>query len=202
MLPRNSIQKSKSFFHKAVLALKSFLFGRYRNLPKTLVLNPLSNCNNDLKSNHSDHIYPEFSIPWEPDHQENTQNVMKESIILPRMDDSNYYSGRSMKISDKATVKNKQEAQKNDGRRGEASSKYGNAGSYLLAQKMKELEMMDIGNVDHSLDVEEAIHYYSRLTCPIYLDIVDKFFMDMYTEFFIPQPLVSLNSSSRRLNSS
>ena len=43
--------------------------------------------------------------------------------------------------------------------------------------------MMDIINVDHVLDIE-VLYYYSRLTCPAYLDIVDKFFMDMYAEFF------------------
>ncbi|GAB4842195.1 hypothetical protein Ancab_012153 [Ancistrocladus abbreviatus] len=88
-----------------------------------------------------------------------TENVMKESRMLQRMNDANYHSGRSMKISDKATVKNMREAAKNEGRRGEASLKTGNAWS--------------------SLDVKEALYYYSRLTCPVYLDIFHKFFMDM-----------------------
>ncbi|XWS69884.1 hypothetical protein CRYUN_Cryun03dG0002100 [Craigia yunnanensis] len=60
------------------------------------------------------------------------------------------------------------------------------ARSLSVAQKLKELEMMDMSNVDHVLDIEEVLHYYSRLTCPAYLDIVDKFFMDMYTEILGP----------------
>ena len=62
----------------------------------------------------------------------------------------------------------------------------GEGRSFLVAQKLKELEMMDVSNVEHVLDIEEVLHYYSRLTCPAYLDIVDKFFMDMYAEFIAP----------------
>lgn len=56
--------------------------------------------------------------------------------------------------------------------------------SYVVAQKLKELKMIDNSNEEHMLDVEEILHYYSRLTCPAYLDIVDKFFMEMYSELF------------------
>ena len=74
-------------------------------------------------------------------------------------------------------------------------------GSFALFQKMKELEMMnDAGDVDHMLDIEEVLHYYSHLTSPIYLDIVDKFFMDMYHEFILLRvSSLRTNSSSRRL---
>ncbi|XP_030530181.1 uncharacterized protein LOC115740739 [Rhodamnia argentea] len=58
------------------------------------------------------------------------------------------------------------------------------ARSGLIAQKLKELERMDMSNIDHVLDVEEVLHYYSLLTCPAYLEIVDKFFTEMYDEFF------------------
>ncbi|KNA17227.1 hypothetical protein SOVF_082080 [Spinacia oleracea] len=76
----------------------------------------------------------------------------------------------------------------------------GGAPAYMLAEKMKELEMMDdVGDVDHTLDVEEALHYYSRLTCPEYVDIVNNFFMDMYADFRVPQPSITISSSSRRL---
>jgi hypothetical protein len=60
---------------------------------------------------------------------------------------------------------------------------------------MKELEIMDVTDVEHVLDVEEALHYYSRLKSPVYLDIVDKFFINMYTEFSVPKASASTNSS-------
>ncbi|KAE8652951.1 hypothetical protein Csa_017733 [Cucumis sativus] len=53
----------------------------------------------------------------------------------------------------------------------------------LVAKNMKELEKLDARNVDHALDIEEILHYYSRLTSPTFLEIVDKFFVDIFTEF-------------------
>lgn len=71
-----------------------------------------------------------------------------------------------------------------------------------LVQKMKELEMLDRGDMEQELDIEEAIHYYSRLRSPVYLEIVDKFFMDIHSEFSVPEPSAgSLNSSKRRMGS-
>ncbi|KAE8659517.1 RAD3-like DNA-binding helicase protein isoform 1 [Hibiscus syriacus] len=72
-------------------------------------------------------------------------------------------------------------------------------GSYALAQKIKELEMMDVDDMEHVLDVEEALYYYSLLKSPVYLSIVDRFFMDMYSEFSHPQASASTNSKKRRL---
>ncbi|XP_041002347.1 uncharacterized protein LOC121248058 [Juglans microcarpa x Juglans regia] len=76
----------------------------------------------------------------------------------------------------------------------------------LVAQKLKEMETLDMGNVDHLLDIEEVLHYYSRLTCPAYLDIVDKFFLDIYEEFFgaatiALTPASSINSRLRQRRS-
>ncbi|KAJ8568886.1 hypothetical protein K7X08_032583 [Anisodus acutangulus] len=61
--------------------------------------------------------------------------------------------------------------------------------SYLVAQKLKELKMLDktTYNEEHALDIEEVVYYYSRLTCPAYLQIVDNFFMEMYSELFNQQ---------------
>ncbi|KAJ6401756.1 hypothetical protein OIU84_013927 [Salix udensis] len=73
--------------------------------------------------------------------------------------------------------------------------------SFLVAQKLKELEKMDVSNVEHVLDIEEVLHYYSRLTCPAYRDIVDKFFMDMYAEFIAPPANPRSVNSRPRLRS-
>ncbi|XP_021903256.1 uncharacterized protein LOC110818629 [Carica papaya] len=60
----------------------------------------------------------------------------------------------------------------------------------LVLQKLRELKMIWRSDVDYVLDIEEVLHYYSRLTCPAYLDIIDKFFMEIYPEFFrLQQPL-------------
>uniref|UniRef100_A0A7N0TIB0 OVATE domain-containing protein n=1 Tax=Kalanchoe fedtschenkoi TaxID=63787 RepID=A0A7N0TIB0_KALFE len=75
-------------------------------------------------------------------------------------------------------------------------------GSYRFSQRMKELEMLEFKDVDHVLDVEEVLHYYSRLRSPVYLDIVDSFFTDMYAELHKPHRSgkgTSLHGSQRRL---
>lgn len=72
-----------------------------------------------------------------------------------------------------------------------------------LAKKMRELEMMDhVGDMEHLLDVEEALYYYSRLKSPVYIDIVDSFFNGMHKDF--PNPSASKmvkKSSTRRFGS-
>ncbi|GMP42251.1 hypothetical protein CsSME_00012122 [Camellia sinensis var. sinensis] len=84
------------------------------------------------------------------------------------------------------------------GRGGEACLQIGNGGEggYILAEKMREMDMND---VDHVLDIEVVLHNYLHLTCPVYLDIVDNFFVDMYSEFLIPKPSVTITNSSRKL---
>lgn len=78
----------------------------------------------------------------------------------------------------------------------------GNGVSNILAKRMKEFEMVDTGDVEQVLDVEEALHYYSRLKSPVYLDIVDKFFLDMYSDFSVPpSSSISTNNSKQRLGS-
>ncbi|KAK7398943.1 hypothetical protein VNO78_10117 [Psophocarpus tetragonolobus] len=53
-----------------------------------------------------------------------------------------------------------------------------------VEKKLRELLKLNMSDVDHVLDIEEVLHYYSRLTCPLYLEIVDKLFMQLYSEFF------------------
>ncbi|KAL6559885.1 hypothetical protein OROGR_005002 [Orobanche gracilis] len=64
---------------------------------------------------------------------------------------------------------------------------------------MKDLEMMDVDDMDHVMDVEEVLHYYSRLRCPTYAGIVERFFTDMYSEFNVAQP--SRSGSMREMGS-
>ncbi|KAK9148838.1 hypothetical protein Scep_007595 [Stephania cephalantha] len=65
---------------------------------------------------------------------------------------------------------------------------------YSVTQRLKELELMDVSNVDHVLDIEEVLHYYSRLTCPAYLDMVDRFFTQIYSEFFLARSSFNENN--------
>ncbi|XP_073014634.1 uncharacterized protein [Primulina eburnea] len=73
---------------------------------------------------------------------------------------------------------------------------------HTLAQKMNDLDLMNVNDdEDHVSDLEEFFHYYSLITCPAYLELVDRFFMDMYSEFIVPHLSKSVHHSMRELGS-
>ena len=206
---KKSMLKTKSFILKTLQNLRSFLFGGYEKIPRTLVLNPLSCSSIGQRSHQLDHIYSQYTNQSVPDHnQDNSNCPIKQIIDIVPLAEALAPNIDVNHSSEVLTPSHESMAKKQIGARQRTmeptSSKFPprlqNGVSYMLAQKMKELEMMDLSDVDHSLDVEEALHYYSRLTCPVYVDIVNKFFMDMYAEFLLPQPSIStISSSSRRL---
>lgn len=211
MLISESIEKTKNFFRKSLVNLKSLLFGGYKKLPKPALLNPFS-CSIGIKKNHhKDLYYTEFCNAWESD-LDGAKKRRKNKVTESRtpVNEENGSSGSFMKLADEGPVKNKQEERKKEEKKMvsfrmdknvDQCSQGMTPEGYALAQKMKQLDMMDAGDMEHVLDVEEALHYYSRLRSPVYLDIVDKFFTDMYSELNVPQASASINTSKRRLGS-
>ncbi|KAI3786067.1 hypothetical protein L1987_45194 [Smallanthus sonchifolius] len=195
MLLRKTIHKTKKFFNKTLQNFKSFIFGGYKKLTKAPSLTLFSTNNlSNRKMQHLDNFYKEFCEQWDTDGNNINQNI-KDS------EEHDIESNRSMINSQdhKPVASSSLEEQKDVG-----YSKHVNGvnQSNILEQKMKELEMMDVKDEEHVLDIEEVLHYYSLLTSPIYQDLVDKFFTDMYSDFNLPQPPVrsnSLSSSIRRL---
>ncbi|KAL9232079.1 hypothetical protein vseg_007225 [Gypsophila vaccaria] len=174
MMLRKSIKKTKNLFLKTLQNLRNFPF-----------VSPLS-CTPTMNQNthHFDLTEPENSIA---------------EIIIPAKDTFLEEDHRNVIM----TSSSSQEVQSNPKTKPKfttsSSLRYDHDGAYLLAQKMKDLDMMEVEDVNHVLDVEEALNYYSRLSCPAYVDIVDRFFMDMYQDFLVPKSSVNLSSSSRRL---
>lgn len=211
MLISESIEKTKKFFQKSIVNLKSLLFEGYQKLPKPPLLNPFSCSICITKNHHKDLYYTEFCNAWESDLEEakkRRKNRVTES--KKPVNEENASGGNFMKLADQGPVKNKQEERKKEEKKMGCSrmdknvdqcSQDMNPEGYALAQKMKQLDMMDAGDMEHVLDVEEALHYYSRLRSPVYLDIVDKFFTDMYSELNVPRASASINTSKRRLGS-
>ncbi|CAI0423037.1 unnamed protein product [Linum tenue] len=211
---RESIDKTKTFFQTTLLTLKSLLFGGYQKLPKPPFNNPFS-CGTGFNPDHiADHeYYTNFCNELECDLEKvmklkttNHKPIMapKETPAAPmkkpqkkQHKDEKSTSKRSKKLG------GQEEEEQCSSKKQLKKKKMSNEESYALARKMKELEMIDVSDVEHVLDVEEALHYYSRLKSPVYLDIVDKFFTDMYQEFTIPHQasVASVNSSRRRLGS-
>lgn len=194
MLLKKAVQDTKIFFHKTLQNLRSFLFGGYQKLPKSSSLNPKSQNMQQL-----DDFYKDFSELWESDSEKMKKN--KKTLTYskePVEEEGEERNSLINKDEDREMKVTKMGSNSREGKRREQFPSISNEG-YVLAQKMKELEMMDVNDVDHVLDIEEVLHLYSRLKSPVYLDIVNNFFMDMYSEFFLPQPSTSIENPSRKL---
>ncbi|XP_041019389.1 uncharacterized protein LOC121261210 [Juglans microcarpa x Juglans regia] len=203
MMLRDTIDKTKILFCETLQNLKFFFSDRYQKFPKLPSFDPFScgcgSCNRGDRQR--DQFYIDFCDEWEANlgkakKSYNTSIVASEE---PRKEeDAKQSPAKSKQEVVAKEMKTKESPQ--IGKGDEACSKKRNGKGNGLAQKMKDLEMMEAGDVEQVLDVEEALHYYSRLTSPVYLDLVDKFFTDVYTEYSVPQAS-SINTSKRRLGS-
>ncbi|GMI91831.1 hypothetical protein HRI_002852400 [Hibiscus trionum] len=215
MLVMESIQKAKNLFRKSVDNLKSLLSVGYQKLSKPTLPDPFSCSGCSRKKDRKDRSFADISYNWEVGLEESemrTNDAIIAMSLKEQMRDEDECNGSLMNFSDMSPEKKIMETGGKEGGKKVRSSKPSKGeeqyyykrngdGSYALAQKLKELEMMDVGDMEHELDVEEALHYYSRLKSPVYLSIVDRFFMDMYSEFSLPQASASISSSKRRFRS-
>lgn len=214
MLLRNSLSNTRKFFQRTLKSFKSFISGGdYQKLPKTPnpFVNPYSNASGSTvyppPSKDLDQFYADFTDRWDSNngnhhkakkggkdraatfmdtvqekasHEENPPTKL--SLSKPTTPSKNDHRERR-EFPGKKMVRSSSSYDKR--REGSSRSKsVREARSGLIAQKLKELEKMDMSNIDHVLDIEEVLHYYSLLTCPAYVEIVDKFFTEMYSEFF------------------
>ncbi|KAL4583896.1 hypothetical protein LXL04_008481 [Taraxacum kok-saghyz] len=187
MLIRKTIHKTKKILTKSLQKFKSFIFGGYRKLKKA----PSLKLFNNSKMQQLDNFYKEFCEQWDSGDIESNKSVNGD---LNNNNNNNNNKTTNTMQDQKSVVINSPEDKKDIG-----CSK---SNRHDLEQKMKELEMMDMKDEEQVLDIEEVLHYYSLLTSPIYQDLVDKFFTDMYSDFYVPNPPIrsnSVNSSMRRL---
>ncbi|KAJ8644724.1 hypothetical protein MRB53_006472 [Persea americana] len=215
MILRDSFSKAKKLFHNTIQTFKTMLSNGYERLPKTPPSNPFS-CAAKSKLHHSFRDLDSFSNGrYGDDPDERTKKKSTTKKIKTPWDENKQdplYNGSFMKFA-RANLVEEREKEKHHIRkqsedyrkagesRGESSSSFSRRveTSCAVTQRLKELELMDMSNVDHLLDIEEVLHYYSKITCPFYVDIVNKFFMEMYTEFLpqtSPQTCVSRHISN------
>ncbi|KAK7335938.1 hypothetical protein VNO80_28085 [Phaseolus coccineus] len=202
MLLRETFRKTKVILHKTIRSFKSAIFGGYQKLPRSLSFNPFLGRSCNARTYTSDQFYNEF------------YDILQSDLNrIKRGADNNSMSRSRERMEDAANTETltKQSSQKRVAEDGEVEEKQSKGscelgkkeclnmkeGAHELGQKMKELEMMDTGDVEHVLDIEEALHYYSRLTSPVYLDIVDKFFTDMHTEFSVQESSITAVKRSK-----
>ncbi|KAI3714625.1 hypothetical protein L6452_21583 [Arctium lappa] len=160
MLLRITYSNTKRFLKKTIESFKSYFPGGYQRLPKKPPCNPFS-CTGSRRYRQS---------------ETTTNSHTKAAATTAKR------TRDQLKLKEPNLIIKKQENKKmdhgNDDDQDESSSKC------LVTRKLKELEMMDRNNADLVLDIEEVLHYYSRLTCPAYRDIVEKFFVEVYSGTF------------------
>ncbi|KAL1199432.1 hypothetical protein V5N11_022964 [Cardamine amara subsp. amara] len=147
-------QKTNSFFHRTLHSLKSFILraGKKLSRPKTQFSCTFCRSN----SLDGDNIYASFLNIWESE----MENIIEGPL----------------KMEQKV-----QEQEQDQEKKTEACSSPSSRDCDTMEKKIKKMYMIETGDIEQTLDVEEALHYYSLLKSPVYINIVDKFFTDLYS---------------------
>lgn len=183
MLLRITYFNTKRFFKSSIESFKSYFPRGYQRLPKTPPCNPFS-CTGSRSgvipyTNHFNRHYKEPNNNNTTNNHANVSNTSKEPSSILELNELNLI------INHNEVDSKKQENNKIDsGNKHEKNHDQGESSKCLVTRKLKELEMMDGNNLDLVHDIEEVLHYYSRLTCPVYRDIIEKFFVDLYSGTF------------------
>lgn len=208
MLLRTSISKYKKFFQKTLTNFKSLFSPTYQKIPKTPLHNNPSY--NDLEK-----FYNDFTKKWDSENRKTKKRSKKKRMLSSsttttkqeeeevHLHNHNHNEMEKKQDQDFEEKKNKRKLshiQRGKKQDSSSSSSTSNCKS-IVEKKMKELEMLETSNMDYILDIEEVLHYYTKLTCPSYVEIVDKFFMEMYSEFLdCPKTPVSVNSKLEKID--
>ncbi|XP_008463389.2 uncharacterized protein LOC103501556 [Cucumis melo] len=175
MLLRATISNTKKFFRKTIWNFKSFFSNTYHRLPKAPP--PFPAVVSEMDKDSTFHfISPHEEVQNGSFMKNNTPNAAV------------HLSTSTMGESQMERVEKNEDRMKIGGthqRKMQENLEYcrWKRRMCLVAKNMKELEKLDARNVDHTLDIEEILHYYSRLTSPTFLEMVDKFVVDIFAEF-------------------
>lgn len=168
MLLRSSITTTKKFFKSTLKNFKSFFSSGYQKLPKsTSPYNHLSYCE---ATNHV----------MDTNIDNNNGNYTKLSNASPSKEKNQV---KKREVFDKKNNEKRMTLQGEKQKDSSFISKDMRERRYcMVEEKLRELKMLDISNVDYVMDIEEVLYFYSRITSPTYLEIVDRFFMEMYLD--------------------
>lgn len=215
MLLRSSITSTKKFFQKTLKNFKSLFSSDYQRLPKSTTPDPhnhlsynsvaaTTTTNNEMdnmNNNKNNTSYQELeklyiTDQWESENQKarRSRRIKKKEAALisssptkqQQQHDQVYSESPFHEVEKREEFYNKNNKRSLTLQRVRGKKQKDKDSLCMVEQKLRELEMLDMSNVDHVMDIEEVLHYYSRLTCPAYLEIVDRFFMEMYSELFWP----------------
>lgn len=193
-----SVQKTRKHFPKILHGLKSFLYKRCQKLPRSSLLRPFSCGSTRHKVHRADQCYIDCPYHREFDTDEKMPN---NPVASPKEQykkgegDGGVCSGSSIKFL-RPCLEERKIGKRSLSFHPEKGEDV--CSEDLIEEKMRELQKMDVGDLENVLDMEEALHYYSCLRSPVYLGIVNKFLMDMYSDFEVPKASVRTNSFKKR----
>ncbi|KAF3660769.1 hypothetical protein FXO38_03965 [Capsicum annuum] len=177
MFLKTSISTTKKLFQKTLDSVKYIFSGGYQKIPKS------PPCYAGGANTNFSQSYTELDKFYV--HGDRHKKKKKKTITMspPAKENEvrrkgNYHQVVGLKddLKRKEIITYERKKKYQDPRREERS--------YLVAQKLQELKMLENYEDQHALDIEQVLYYYSRLTCPAYVEIVDKFFMEVYSELF------------------
>ncbi|KAL9304469.1 hypothetical protein ACSQ67_021732 [Phaseolus vulgaris] len=208
---RQTFRKTKVFFHKSFQNFLSFFFGEYQKLPRSLSFNPFLCRIGNARAHRNDQFYNEFYDLLQTDlnrinmygNNSRSRSAMGAASCTESFVRFAKQRPQKSKIEERAQEKKKKKGSSHLKKKEDLNSQNMNKKVHVLAQKMKAMDMVDAGDLEHVLDMEEALHYYSRLKSPVYVDIVDNFFMNIQSELSVSQPCASssIKPSKERLGS-
>lgn len=168
MLLRSSITTTKKFFKTTLKNFKSFFSSGYQKLPKST--SPYNHLSCSEPSNH----VMDMNI------DNKNGSYTKLSNASPSKEKNQVKKGE---VFDKKNNEKRLTLQGEKQKVSSFISKDMRERRYCMVEKkLRQLEMLDMSNEDYVMDIEEVLYYYSKLTSPAYLEIVDRFFMEMYSE--------------------
>jgi len=183
----NSISNTMKFLHKTLENFKSCFFPRYQKLPKTPPQNQfLGMDNNNYKD--LEKFYSDFTEQWDSGKEKGRQKSKKKGKEVPNesvvgLNNARHDEQKMKKSEEREECEKKKQKGLTNERVNQKKDWRGNGNYCMVEKKLREMEMLEMSDVDYVLDIEEVLHYYSRITCPMYLEIVDKFLVEMYSEF-------------------
>ncbi|KAF4347172.1 hypothetical protein G4B88_008819 [Cannabis sativa] len=183
LLMRNSISSTKKFFQRTFGSLKClFTGGSYQKLPKSPRGHPFTG-DSTTAATTATNIHQWGGASCTKRREKRSDDENDHHIISTTTTYDQYPMEQKKKDQTSPNKKVVMMSCNNNNKKKLGDYHYSNKNkNCLVEEKLKELEMLDVSNVDHVLDIEEVLHYYSRLTCPAYLEIIDKFFIDMFSE--------------------
>ncbi|KAL8094078.1 hypothetical protein AgCh_035814 [Apium graveolens] len=190
MFLKNSISNTRKFLTRTIHSVKSFFNeATYQKLPKTPPLMPFScvsrqGLDKTLSQSYRelDKFYTDFTNLQILDNRHDSKktgydNTSSTSIkglghaSVARNEDYNQKKKIVSKISEEERLSStcKSVVTREERR-------------CLVARKLKQLEGMDLSNVENAMDIQEVLHYYTHLTSPVYMEIFDQFFVIIYSD--------------------